>query len=53
MICCLAPRILFNYLAKVESELSLLDPPEKLEFLSSLGVTDENCGLRVYFVMTR
>lgn len=33
--------------AQVESELSGLDGSERDEFLSALGVSDEDCGLKV------
>jgi ribosome-binding ATPase YchF (GTP1/OBG family) len=32
--------------AQVESELSGLEHEDKQEFLDSLGVSDENCGLK-------
>jgi hypothetical protein len=31
----------------VESELALLSAEDKEEFLGALGVSDENCGLKV------
>jgi ribosome-binding ATPase YchF (GTP1/OBG family) len=31
---------------QVESELALLEPEDKAEYLSDLGVTDEQCGLK-------
>ena len=36
--------------AQVESELTGLSKDERSEFLESLGVTDEQCGLKVFFM---
>ena len=33
--------------AQVEAELATLNPEERKEFLAALGVTDEDCGLKV------
>ena len=33
--------------AQVEAELAGLSPAERKEFLESLGVSDEDCGLKV------
>ncbi len=35
--------------AQVESELAGLNEQERDEFLSTLGVSNENCGLKVFF----
>jgi hypothetical protein len=34
---------------QVESELASLNGADRTEFLSALGVTDEDCGLKVRF----
>lgn len=35
--------------AQVEAELASLNEDERKEFLGDLGVSDENCGLKVIF----